>query len=181
MERPGLTTVIFRSIDEIAPATWASIFPSVPENYAFYKVVEESFSDEYKFYYLTICKGSQIICLVPAFVTEVALDTTIKGPFKKLTRAIKKRLPHLFNLKVFICGSPLSGGKLGVIGQDQPEIARALNETISSLARQANLGGGDRTKLFRPDGRKATMTGVLSSIMNEFEQKPWVSCGIVQN
>ncbi len=139
MERPGLTTVIFRSIDEIAPATWASIFPSVPENYAFYKVVEESFSDEYKFYYLTICKGSQIICLVPAFVTEVALDTTIKGPFKKLTRAIKKRLPHLFNLKVFICGSPLSGGKLGVIGQDQPEIARALNETISSLARQEKI------------------------------------------
>ncbi len=139
MESPKLTTVVFRSVDEINPALWMSIFPAVAENYDFYKVVETAFADEYKFYYLAIYQGSKIICLVPAFITTFALDTTMKGPLKNLTISIRKRFPRLFDLKIFICGSPLSGGKLGVIDRNQTAIAWALDEAISSLARQEKV------------------------------------------
>ena len=134
MQSTKLTATIHRSVDEIPLAAWESIFPPVAENYHFYKVIETAFPNEYKFYYIVVYKNDHIVCLVPAFVTEFAIDTTIKGPLKRLTLKLKKIFPYLFNLKIFICGSPLSGGKLGVTGPDQPEIARVLNETMSFVA-----------------------------------------------
>ncbi len=139
MNKMPFTVTIYRSVDEIAPHAWADIFPSVVENYQFYKVIEKTLLTDYQFYYITIYRDSKIICLVPAFITEFALDTTIKGPLKNFTLKLRKRFPHWLILKVFICGSPLSGGKLGVIDQDQPEIAYVLNETISSLTKKEKI------------------------------------------
>ncbi|MBF0331584.1 MAG: GNAT family N-acetyltransferase [Candidatus Omnitrophica bacterium] len=139
MYKAGLTTQIYRSIDEVAPVAWGSIFPDVPEGYEFYKVVEAAFLDEYTFYYVTIFRGDQIVCLVPAFVTTFALDTTVKGPLKSFTGSLRRRFPRLLDVKILIAGSPLSGGKLGVADQDQPDIARTLDEAISSLAQRENI------------------------------------------
>ncbi|MBF0478040.1 MAG: GNAT family N-acetyltransferase [Candidatus Omnitrophica bacterium] len=139
MQGSPLTASIYRSVDEISVDAWGRIFPSVAENYFFYKVIEKTFPKEYKFYYLAIYQDNNIVCLVPAFVTEFALDTTIKGPLKYFTQKIRKIFPHLFTIKVFICGNPLSAGKMGVVQHNQSQIAHMLEQTITAISQQEKI------------------------------------------
>lgn len=56
------------------------------------------------------------------------LDATVAGPLKNLSSAVKKIFPHIFDLKVLICGLPMGQGRIGILGESQPVMQAVLKQ-----------------------------------------------------
>lgn len=133
---PGFSYKIYQSIHEIPEAEWNKIFPPISEGYNFLKTIEETFFHEYKFFYIALFKETEIIYLAPFFIAEYSLDTTIKGPFKKITTWIKKWIPKFLTLRVLISGSPTSLGNTGIKTEYTKELTPLFNQTVEALAQK---------------------------------------------
>jgi len=134
---------IFQSIHEIPQEEWNKIFPPISESYNFLKTIEETFSQEYKFLYIALYKKTEIVYLAPFFISEYCLDTTIKGPFKKITSSVRKWIPKFLTLRVLISGSPTSLGNAGIKTEHIQELTPLFNQTVNAIAQKehANIIG----------------------------------------
>ena len=122
------------SITAIDKKDWDSVFPQVPENYNFFRTIEETLCKQFKLSYISLYEEREIICVAPCFIIDYALDTTVEGPWKKLVDWLKHRIPKLFTIRVLVCGCPMSEGKIGLKYSDRPEILTALLDALSALA-----------------------------------------------
>ncbi|MBF0489583.1 MAG: GNAT family N-acetyltransferase [Candidatus Omnitrophica bacterium] len=123
----------FQSISELSQEEWKKIFPPILEGYDFLRTVEQTLFHEYTFYYIAIYKEAEIVSLTPFFVTEYALDTTIKGPLKHVTTWIKTFFPKFLSLRILISGYPTSNGHLGVKIDNSGEIIPLFHRTVEEL------------------------------------------------
>jgi len=130
-----LRTRIIRKIEEASSDEFNKIFPNVPENYYFLKTLDESKFYQFSFYYILIYKNNQLVCACPCFLINYPLDTSINGPLRQLTNAIKKTFPHIFSIKGLVAGIPMGQGNIG-IAKGISGLAEALEESMEKLAQK---------------------------------------------
>jgi len=130
-----LRTRVIQKIEEIPAEEFNKIFPSVHEKYLFLKTLDESKFDQFSFYYILVYEGSQLAGAAPCFTIDYSLDTSIKGPLRQFSNAIKKVFPRLFSIKALVCGIPMGQGQMGIMSGSQP-VLEAIQRRMESLSRK---------------------------------------------
>lgn len=132
--RSPLRIVTVRSIREIPVADWIRVYPSVLENYAFFKTLDESGFDQFSFFYIMVYRGDEPVGAASCFTMRFGIDMTVTGFLKHVFGAVRKMLPNLLNPKVFMCGLPMGMGRIGL--QDgSSEILEAIRLEAEKCAR----------------------------------------------
>ena len=135
----GLRTRIARRIEEIPPEDWIRVFPPVLENYHFFKSLDESNFEQFRFYYLLIYDHEDLVGATSCFLMNYPLETTIQGAPRYFLNAFKKIFPNLFNLRALICGLPMGPGRIGVRGENRGGVLRAILEGMEQIAREEKI------------------------------------------
>ena len=130
----GLKTKVVKKISDIPVGDWNKVFPDVLESYDYFKTLDESNLGQFSFYYIMVYHRATPICAAPCFLMNYSLDTSISGPIKRITNAIKKRMPNIFNLKALICGTPLGQGRIGI--GDHPDCMRVILRRMEQIAKK---------------------------------------------
>lgn len=134
-KKTGYRTKVIRKIEEISPADWNAIFPDVLEGYHFFKTLDESGFDEFSFYYILVYKGKALVGATPCFLVNYSLDTSVNGPFRRISNSIKKLLPNVFSIKAIACGVPMGPGRIGISGEAS-DIIDAMLRRMELIARK---------------------------------------------
>jgi hypothetical protein len=128
------------SLDEIAPCEWNALFPDEPEDWAFYRAIEDAPPEGFGLGALAVRDAAgALIAAAPAFSLRYRLDTPFQGRLRRLADAIHARLPALTGLTVLGLGSPLSdscsiGFADGLAAEGR---ARAFRALLQGLGREA--------------------------------------------
>ncbi len=130
-----LSTKILRKIEEIPIDEWNNVFPNVLEGYQFFKSMEESHFDQFSFYYIAVYKEDSLISVTSCFLMNYPLDTTVQGPLKSLSTAMKKIFPDIFNITVLACGLPMGQGRIGII-QDSEKVVHVILQAMEQIAKK---------------------------------------------
>lgn len=133
-----LIVKVVRNATDITPEAWSMVFPNDPKSHNYFKLIDESGFEGFSFYYVMIFKENDVVGIAPCFIIQYPLDTTMEGLPKEIITNIRKFLPALFTLKVLFCGSPISEGKIGIIGQYKHEITNAILSGMGNLAKKEN-------------------------------------------
>ncbi len=130
-------TRVIKKIEEISADEWNKVFQNVPEGYYFLKTMDESNFDQFFFYYILVYERKQLgphrphtghssllVGAAPCFTVNYSLDTSINGPLRQFSNAIKKIFPNLFSIKALCCGIPMGQGQIGI---DSPSAVLEAN------------------------------------------------------
>jgi predicted N-acyltransferase len=130
-----LRTRVASRITDIPGRDWGRVFPDVLESYDFFKTLDESDLKQFTFYYIMVYDGKTPVGATACFLMSYSLDTSIVGPLKKVTTAIKKAAPNIFCLKALICGTPLGQGRIGIAGRPDA-VMTAIVRRMEQIARK---------------------------------------------
>jgi len=136
-QKRRLRTRVIKKIEEIPSEEFNRVFPHVPERYFFLKTLDESKFDQFSFYYILVYERKQLVGAAPCFTVDYSLDTSINGPLRQFSNAIKKIFPKLFNIKALVCGIPMGQGQMGNIPCSF-DVVQAIERRMESLARKIN-------------------------------------------
>ena len=107
--RPLVLTIgVHRTIRGISQTDWDSCFPEDPEGWAFHRAVEDSELVAFSWAYFAVHEHDRVVAVVPAFVTDYRLDTTIQGPWRTALQPLLRRLKRPLTLRLLCLGSPLA-------------------------------------------------------------------------
>lgn len=134
-KRLPLRTKVFRKIEDIPPETWNKVYPNILESYYCFKTLDESGFDQFSFYYILVYEGKDVVGATNCFLMSYSLDTSINGPLRRLSNAIKRLNGNIFSLKAFACGMPIGQGRIGFKG-DKGDIMRAIVRRMEQIARK---------------------------------------------
>ena len=132
---PILTVGVYRTIRGITRTEWDACFPGDPEGWAYYLAVEESGLAAFSWVYLVAREGERIVAVVPAFITEYSLDTTVQGRWKLALQPLLRRLRRGFTLRLLCLGSPFADKCHLGFAPDLPSSRRgeAVSRLLTSL------------------------------------------------
>lgn len=116
-KRPHLRTRVVNRIADISVDDWNRVFPDVLGGYGLSKALDESDIKQFAFYYIMVYDRKVPVGAAQCFLMDYSLDTSIGGPLKRVTIAVKKLIPNVFSLKTLICGTPLTPGVIGIKGE----------------------------------------------------------------
>ena len=105
---PVPTIGVYRTIRGLLRADWDSCFPGDPEGWAYYRALEESGLAAFSWFYFAAREHSRVVAVVPAFITDYSLDTTIQGRWKNVLQLLRRRLGRRLTLRLLCLGSPLT-------------------------------------------------------------------------
>ena len=132
-KKNAFRTRVIQRIEEITREEWDSVFPDVLESYNFFKTLDESNLSQFKLFYILVYNGKRLVGATHCFLVNYSLDTSISGPLRRISNAIKKAAPNLFSLKAFVCGMPMGQGRIGVT----PDSSGALEAILRRMERIA--------------------------------------------
>ena len=115
-KKSALKTKVVNRITEIPPDDWNRVYPNTLESYGFYKTLDEAGIDQFTLFYIMVYDRKTPIAATPCFLVNYSLDTSISGPLRRMTNSIKKVMPNIFSLKAVVCGTPMSQGRIGIVG-----------------------------------------------------------------
>ena len=132
---------ILDNIDKIEQSEWDAVFGGIPESYYFFRVLGNSEFLEFRFYYLVIDSGNEIVLIAPLFSADFNLDIAVEGRLSKFIKSIRKVFPRFLIIKTLFCGSPF--GEYGVLGikpsfKDNPGIIPCLLQGIKDCSNRIN-------------------------------------------
>ncbi len=143
-----LRTKVIKKIEEISADQWNNVFPKVPESYYFLKTLDESNFEQFSFYYILVYErkqsfpdrphaklSSKLVGTAPCFTVNYSLDTSMDGPLRRLTNAVKKIAPNIFSIKALVCGIPMGQGQIGNIPCSF-DVTEAIVRRMEMLARK---------------------------------------------
>lgn len=130
-KRLSLKTRVVRRIEEIPQHDWDKVFPDVLESYNFFKTLDECKLEQFSLFYVLAYERSTLVGVTTCFVMNYSLDTSINGPLRRLSNAVKKIKPNIFGIKTLVCGMPLGQGRMGLAGE-----AGQAKKIFSSLLRR---------------------------------------------
>src|ERR1039458_3742178 len=90
-----LRTRVIKKIEEVPVDEWNKAFPVGPEGYYFLKTLDESNFGQFSFYYILVYERKKLVGAAPCFTVDYSLDTSINGPLRRFSNAIKKIFPKL--------------------------------------------------------------------------------------
>ncbi len=129
------------SLDEVPAAAWNALFPGSPEDWAFYRAVEDSPPEGFRLGALTVADaGEQLLAAAPMFKIDYRLDTPFQGRLRRIADWINARRPGLTSLGVIGLGSPLSDNcSLGFAAElTAAQRSAILDAMLGWLAREAD-------------------------------------------
>ena len=130
----GLRTQVVRRIEEVRPQDWLRIYPPVLESYHFFKSLDESHFEQFRFYYILVFDRDDLVGLAPSFLMNYPLETTVQGTLRKFLAGIQKIFPGLLNLRALICGLPMGPGRVGICGENRVGVLKAILESMDQIA-----------------------------------------------
>lgn len=131
----GIEIKVAQKIEGLLQKDWESVFPRVLENYNFFKAIDQSSFDQFRFFYLLAYENNQPIAATSSFLFNFPLDVAVKGRLKFLFSGIKKFLPDFFSPRVLICGLPMGAGRIGIV-KDTDKVMAALCDCLEKIARE---------------------------------------------
>lgn len=134
-KKSRLKTRVVRRISDIPPEDWHKAFPSTLESYDFFKTLDESHLEQFTFYYIMVYDRQAPVGAAACFLMDYSLDTSIGGPWKRITNVIKRLMPKIFSIKALICGTPLGQGRIGIVG-DPGVIIRVILRRMEQIAKK---------------------------------------------
>lgn len=135
IKKSPFRTKVVKKIEEVPPDEWNRVFPQVPEGYGFFKTLDESQFSQFSFYYILAYDRGCLVGAAPCFSVDYSLDTSINGPLRRLSNAVKKVFPRLFSIKALVCGIPMGQGQIGM-AECSPALLMAIVQRMESLARK---------------------------------------------
>ena len=133
--KDAFRTRVIRRIEDITREEWDGVFPNVLESYNFFKTLDESNLSQFKLYYILVYSGKRLAGATNCFLVKYSLDTSISGPLRRVSNAIKKAAPNIFSLKAFVCGMPMGQGRIG-IAADSSGVFRAILRRMEMIAKR---------------------------------------------
>lgn len=103
-----LDVMVLTEIADIGQDDWDRCFAGEAENWAFYHATEKAGIPAFDWFYIVVHEDGQPRALVPGFVTDYRLDTTVQGPLKRWTERLTRWLPGLMTLRLVSLGSPVA-------------------------------------------------------------------------
>lgn len=102
---------LHKTLDAIPRAAWDSLFPGAPEDWGFYRAVEDAPPDGFQLGAITARDpAGTLVGAAPTFRLDYRLDTPFQGRFKGWLDKLHARRPGITSLTVLGIGSPLSDG-----------------------------------------------------------------------
>lgn len=137
-----MEVVIARSIEAFGREEWNRLFPGELEDWSYYHAVESSRLPEFAWVYFGVrdAHGS-LRAVVPAFLTDYRLDTTLSGALKRLADWLTRHFPRLLRQKMLSLGSPVSevchlGFAPGADADEQQRLLGAILARVETFARE---------------------------------------------
>lgn len=131
----SLRTKVAGRISEIPAEDWNKVFPNVLESYGLFKTLDESRFGQFTFYYIMVYDRKTPVGATACFLTDYSLDTSVRGPLKRITNSIKKRMPNILGIKALVCGSPVGQGRIGIAGNTDGVI-NAIFRRMEQIAKK---------------------------------------------
>ena len=128
-------TRVARRIDQVSRNEWNNLFPPILEDYDFYRALDDTSLEQFSLFYVLAYERKMLIGAAPCFIMNYSLDTSINGPLRRVSNAIKKLKPNVFSLKTLICGMPMGQGQIGAL-RDRGDVIKAILRRIEQVARK---------------------------------------------
>jgi len=140
-----MEAILARSIEAFDREEWNALFADELEDWFYYRAVENASLAGFEWIYLGIWEHGRLRAAVPGFVTEYRLDTTLSGPWKRVTRAVARVAPRLLGIPLVSLGSPL--GEICHLGfapycsaAERKRLAGALVARLIDFAERRRIG-----------------------------------------
>jgi predicted N-acyltransferase len=134
---------IVDSLAQVDRGRWMALFPGEIEDYAYLTAVERSELDGFRWRYVLVYEGDELVAAAPAFLTDYRLETTLSGPGRRVAEAVRRVLPRLLTLRLGCVGSPCTEKALvGVSPEVGPDRRAALLTALIDGFQAAALGEG---------------------------------------
>ncbi len=131
------------SIDAFAADDWNRLFPHELEDHAYLRAIEHAGLEGFRYMYLAVREGSQLLAVVPAFITDYRLDTTVQGGLRRVTEALARVFPRLLRIPMLSLGSPVTERcRVGYAPDSTPEQRAAWLDAI--LARMGTIAATEK-------------------------------------
>lgn len=134
-KRSPLKTRVCRKISDIPPSDWNAVYPDILESYDFFRTLDESNLGQFAFYYIMAYDGKTPVGATACFSMDYSLDTSINGPLRRLSNAVKRLSPGIFSLKVLACGMPIGPGRIGLAG-DHEKVLSVILRKLGHIAKK---------------------------------------------
>ena len=97
------------TLDEVSRHDWNSLFPGAPEDWDFYRGVEDAPPEQFSLGAVTIrSQAGKLLLAAPLFDVAYKLDTPFQGRMRQAMDWLHARRPGLTSVRVLGIGSPLS-------------------------------------------------------------------------
>jgi predicted N-acyltransferase len=103
-----MQTVVVDSIEAFGRDEWNRLFPAELEDWNYYCAVEHCGLPDFAFVYFGVREHGRLCAVVPGFVTDYRLDTTVRGRLRRVTDAIARVFPRLLRQRMLSFGSPVA-------------------------------------------------------------------------
>ena len=133
--KDAYTTRVVRNAASVSAKDWQRVFSNVLEGYGLFKTLDECRIEQFSFYYILVYHKKTLSGIAPCFMVNYSLDTSISGPFRRVSNRIKRYRPNLFSLKALVCGLPIGEGRIGIAG-DADKIMKAIVRKMEQLGRK---------------------------------------------
>src|SRR5258706_2182165 len=117
-----MRAIVAHSMEDFGREEWDRLFPGDLEDWSYYRAIERSRLSGFEWLYFGVREKGELLAVVPAFITDYRLDTTLTGPLRRVTQAMARVFPRLLRLRLLSLGSPV--GEVCHLG-----FAAALNRT----------------------------------------------------
>jgi hypothetical protein len=158
-----ITVELHMTFSGISAADWERCLPGEAESRAYYTACESCLPEPVAPVAISASCRGQVIGVAPLFHLEYALDTSLQGAARTLTRALARVRPGILTLRLIGLGSPLAerchlgfAGYLGSAG-----CAQALRCMMGALEEYAARRGIGLTVLKDVAPGEARTLGVL--------------------
>lgn len=130
----GLKVKIAGRITDFPVEDWDAVFPAGPENYYFFKTLDESDFPQFRFYYILVYEANVPVGATTCFFMDFPMDAAATGYFKKITNCIRRVAPRMISAKVIMCGLPMGQGKIGIAGEPA-QVIKAICGAMRKIAK----------------------------------------------
>lgn len=135
--------IVAHSIEDFGRDEWDRLFPGDLEDWSYYRAIERSRLSGFEWLYFAVREKGELLAIVPAFVTDYRLDTTLTGPLRRVTQAITRVFPRLLRQRLLSFGSPIGETcHLGFApGLSRVEQLRLLDTLFAEMETYARRNG----------------------------------------
>jgi len=130
-----LNVKVVNRIAELPENDWKSVFPKALENYRFFKALDESSFDKFKFYYILVYEDNVPLGATSCLIANFPLSIAVTGFPRKILVITEKLIPCILNPKTLICGLPMGEGRIGIAGKTEI-VMKEINNALEKLAKE---------------------------------------------